>query len=662
MKILDWIKKKKLLFGLFVLIFGGVIYFLFFSSGSKPATTRYVMGSAASGSIISSVAASGSVTAESSVEIKPQASGKIISLKIKEGDDVKAGQLLAVVDNKDAVNSVKDAELNLQSAQLALSNIEKPADQLALTQSSDQYNQAQRDLETLLKPAEKVDLDKATNAVQDATRKLAQAKSDYEKAQLNVSQDLDKAYQEAYNAVYDSVTNMHNYTNDMIDVHYSDETTGRQDYLPAFSYELGKDSPIYLNYKDDLDAAMILLSKSNYQTLTRPSDPIQIKQQLTDAAALAQATYTALGSTRILIREFEGRGLQNLYFGDTIKKMSPIIDQDITTVSNYLDTLQNAQTGLDSALLGNPISLQAAQYAITSAEANLQDQQNALDKLKEGATPEEIATAREKIQEALLSYQKIQNPDNSFDIANQKIAITQKENALARARETLADYSVTAPFDGKISLLPVRLGDTISSGTSVATIISKEYLAEVDVNEVDVPKIKTGNKVTITLDAFPDDTLTGKVISLDAVGTSSQGVVNYTAKISFDNIMDGVKPGMTVSATIITNVKQDILLVPSGAVKTNSDSSNYVEYFQTMPSGYDETTSTLTTTEKPLTKDVTVGSSDDTNTEITSGLAEGDTVVVQTISATSKTSTSSSSALRIPGITGGGGGFARPGG
>jgi len=664
MKLFDWVKKRKLLLGFVIIVLAVLIYWFFFTGSAKASVTKYVMGTVATGSIISSVSGSGNMIAESQVDIKPQASGKIISLKIKEGDSVKSGQVLAVIDNSDALTSVKNAEISLQSAQLSLDKIKKPATDLNLTQARDQYNQAVRDLATLTKPAEQIDMDKAVNAVQDATRKLDQAKSDYQSQSISGEQALETAYNDAYNAVFNTVTSLHKYTDDMVDI-YDDKSIDNGDYLYAIEYQLGLGNIQVFNFKTNLATAQQLLLKSNYQTISKPNDKTLIKQQLTDARTLAQSIYTALGSARILIKDLETLELKQFIWGPLIDKMNPIIDQDIVEVSNYLDTLDSSSRNLDLAIVNTPKDLQAAQDAVTAATANLQEQQDTLDKLKKGATPEDIASAQEKVQETLLSYQNLQNPDNSIDVANAQLNVTQQENNLASARKNLDDYSIKAPFDGKISTLDIRLGDTVSSGTTVATIISTQYQAEVSLNEVDVPKAKIGNKVTITLDAFPDDTFTGKVVSIDAVGTTSQGVVNYNAKITFDNIIDGIKPGMTVSANIITSVLQDILLVPSGAVKT-SNGSSYVEYFDPLPATYDETTSTLSTADSPKTKDVVVGSSDDTNTEITSGVAEGDIVVVQTIStsassAASRTATSSS-ALRIPGITGGGGFAGRPGG
>ena len=162
-------------------------------------------------------------------------------------------------------------------------------------------------------------------------------------------------------------------------------------------------------------------------------------------------------------------------------------------------------------------------------------------------------------------------------IRAKKIAVQQKEDALTSAKETLADYSIRAPFAGVIASVDIQKGDSISNGTIAATLITKQRIAEISLNEVDAAKIKIGQKVTLTFDAVEDLTLTGEVSEVNTLGTVSQGVVSYTIKIAFDTQDERIKPGMSTSATIITEIKQDILIIPSSAIKTLGNSS-YVNY------------------------------------------------------------------------------------
>jgi RND family efflux transporter MFP subunit len=209
----------------------------------------------------------------------------------------------------------------------------------------------------------------------------------------------------------------------------------------------------------------------------------------------------------------------------------------------------------------------------------------------------------------------------------------QKED-LQNLKDTLADYTVTAPFSGSIASITGQRGDQASSAS--VSLITDNQVATLSLNEVDAAKIKLGDKATLTFDAIDGLTLTGEVAEMDPVGTVSQGVVSYTVKIDFSSQDSRVKPGMTVNAAIQTGVAQDVLTVPSSAVKTAGGMS-YVLVFTpplTDTGGSSGVASAVAPTQVP----VTTGLSDDTNVEITSGLSEGEQIVVRTTTASTQTS------------------------
>jgi HlyD family secretion protein len=218
------------------------------------------------------------------------------------------------------------------------------------------------------------------------------------------------------------------------------------------------------------------------------------------------------------------------------------------------------------------------------------------------------------------------------------------QDALDDAEKNLSYCYIYASFDGVVSAVDVQKGDSVSSGTVVATLITKKMIATVSLNEVDAAKIKVGQKVNLTFDAIEDLTMTGAVADIDTVGTVNQGVVNYNVTISFDTQNDKVKPGMSVSVVIITDAKQDVLLVSSGAVK----SKNGDYYVETLSQKWDLTDKTVqaqgvVSSIPPNQKTVQVGISDNTSTEIISGLSEGDQVVARTSSSSTKTTQTTSS-------------------
>jgi len=252
-----------------------------------------------------------------------------------------------------------------------------------------------------------------------------------------------------------------------------------------------------------------------------------------------------------------------------------------------------------------------------------------------------IVTAERSIAEKTASLEDLKSGPDELDIKAQESAIAQKEDALADAKENLSEYHITAPFNGIIAQLNVHTGDSVDSLQSygtIATLISKDLYASITLNEVDATNVKAGQKATLTFDAIDGLNVVGQVDEIDAIGTVSQGVVSYNVKIAFDTTDTRVKSGMSVSAAIITNARQDVLMVPNAAVKTSGD-TNYVEVVKN---------------NVPEQQSVEIGLANDTYTEIISGLQEGDQAVTQTIINASPTSTpSSNNSFRIPGLGGG---------
>lgn len=171
----------------------------------------------------------------------------------------------------------------------------------------------------------------------------------------------------------------------------------------------------------------------------------------------------------------------------------------------------------------------------------------------------------------------------------------------------------------------------------MATIITKQKIAKISLNEIDAAKVKIGQKTTLTFDALPEVTITGKIIDVDTVGTVSQGVVSYGVKIVLDSDDERIKPGMSVTADIITDAKPDILVLPNSAIKSQAG-TYYVELMQA--SG------------EIRQQSIEIGISNDTSTEIVSGLQEGDMVVSSIISSgqTQTNQTQRTQQFQIPGI------------
>lgn len=321
--------------------------------------------------------------------------------------------------------------------------------------------------------------------------------------------------------------------------------------------------------------------------------------------------------------------------GNVVVDQSENIDPTITgTVANLSvkigDSVKKGQLLFN--IVNDQLGVNAAKSGASYAQAK-----KAVDDQKYTKKQDQTAYAANS-KKALKD--KIALDENAIDIARQNLAVSQADyrNQLSDA----AKRKVLAPIDGTVNAVNVKNGDDLSklsSGSSrtVPMIIGDlgTMKAQVQVNEVDVPNVQLGQKVMMTFTSVPSLTTAGKVEKMDSLGTIAQGVVTYNATISFDSLDARIKPGMSVSASIITNVKQDVITVPNSAVKAQGN-SNYVEV--------------LNGGRTPRQVTVQIGAANNTDTEIVSGLSVGDKVVTRTIN---PSATTTNSTTRLPGIGGG---------
>jgi RND family efflux transporter MFP subunit len=303
----------------------------------------------------------------------------------------------------------------------------------------------------------------------------------------------------------------------------------------------------------------------------------------------------------------------------------------------------------------------SAQNSLNSAQAKINSLQSALFKanqtfMNDKGVPNPSDTDK---QDPKYIEEKADWLQAEADYKNQQNVIAQSQSSLNSSWLSYRQTAnvVTSPVSGTITNITYVPGMVISptSGSSstsqnvqqVAVIKNNSTPnASVNVSEIDVYKLKTGQPVTLTLDSVADKTFTGKVISVDRIGSVTSNVTNYPVIVQFDTDNPQILPNMAVTANIIVSTKTDVLIVPSSAVQTQ----NGVNSVRVMKNN------------TPQSVTVEVGDSSGTETEIRSGLNEGDEVITGTISSQTSTTTGTRSVFGGTGFGGGFGGGGNRGG
>lgn len=639
--------KKKSVIALMAITASSGIYATSINGPTEP--VRYVLAAAERGALVVSVQTSGQVTDQNQLEIKPKASGEVLKVFVKDGGQVKTGDPLFQIDSKnaaktvrDAAQSVADARLSLESAQISLDKLKGPPDSIQLLQAQNSVNQAQRNLDELL-------------AGSDATEiKQAEADLALKQEAIKMSDDgvTPQVVQDAYNANVATIKN-------------AAQTAG-QAILDADTV-LGIDNKwvndTYEKLLSALDSGKLWEANALYPAAKTAS--VNLKTQADNLKTLGESAANieaAQGEAETAMKLIEPL-LQKTY--DVLLNTVTSYNFSQSSLNSLQSTIRSDQTGISSRLTALTAARQAVDQAktnYTTSLLNAEKAQTALDELKAGADAQDIAAAREKLAEVKESLAELQAGADDFEIRTAQNTIAQRraslataQNNLADAQEAFRDCTVRAPFDGVIARIQVQPTDQASASTVLATLLTSAKIAQVSLNEVDAAKIKVRQKVTLTFDAVTNLEIAGQVFEVDPIGTVSQGVVNYTAKITFDTQNDQVKTGMSVGAAIVTDFKADALLVPNSAVHQSANGAT-VQVLNGIEPNIDSTAQGVTSPTLPETRAIQIGLANDQQTEVTEGLQAGDQVVARTIDPnTTAQTTSQQSSSRAPTMGGFGG-------
>ena len=265
---------------------------------------------------------------------------------------------------------------------------------------------------------------------------------------------------------------------------------------------------------------------------------------------------------------------------------------------------------------------------LNTAKANLASAQSSLN--YQAANMERYKTLYKK---GLVSADEYENALLTYRQAKEQVA-SSKEN-VQRAQTNLGYATITSPIDGTVISKSVEEGQTVAASfntpelfTIAKDLTNMQVVANVD--EADIGGVKEGNRVTFTVDAYPDDTFEGTVKQVRLEATTTNNVVTYEVVISAPNADLKLKPGLTANVTIYTQERSGVLAVANKALRFTPTKENVGKDMKIVDGKGKNKVWTLngnTLTAHP----VTIGQSDGINTEITKGLKQGDKIVTEIV-------------------------------
>ncbi len=283
-------------------------------------------------------------------------------------------------------------------------------------------------------------------------------------------------------------------------------------------------------------------------------------------------------------------------YNSVVKKGQVIAELDKT---NLVSELNSAQSNLANA-----------QSNLTYQKANYNRYKNLYDK-------------------GLIAANDFENARLSYEQAVQQVKIQQQ--SVEKARTNLGYATITSPIDGVILSKEVEEGQTVASAMTTPTLFNiaqdlTDMRVIADIDEADIGGVVEGQRVTFTVDAFPDDVFNGAVTQVRQEATTESNVVTYEVVISAPNDDLKLKPGLTANVTIYTLEKNNVLTVPSKALRFTPNDAIMTE---------GESVEDVKAKNKLWTREdnvfkahaVEIGTTNGTLTEIISGIKEGTEVL-----------------------------------
>jgi HlyD family secretion protein len=533
---------------------------------------------ATSGTIESTVSATGNVEAAAESQLSFQVDGIVHELLVEQGDLVESGAVLARLDDTDSTLKLQQAEAELKSAQTDLEALLVGASEAEIAEARARVAQAQQQYSQTASSVSNADIAAARADLEAARVKLAELQSGPESDELATKNE----------AVVRAQTTL---DKDRTDLSAKKEQA-RLDVETA---------------ADTLRTAQDEYSTIYWQNRELASLPGDLPQERVDqeAAALRKVAESeaALEKARLAYEQAK---------------------------QDEIQTLQAREAELNSAIAGRDALLnESKDQEIAAAQAEIARAQASLAELTGAKRQSDLGAQASNIEIAQAGLEKVLEGPGASEQASKEAAIVRAELELKQAQRDMEKLVLTAPFAATVAAVNMDVGERAGAESTITLADLTTFHIDLPVDELDVAQLVADQAARITLDALPDREFNGRVTRIAPLATrSEQGTTTYEVTVELDGDSPGVRPGMTAVVEIITSVKENTVLVPRRALLLE-DGKSFVRIWTT-----DGPTDPISGEPAFERREVTTGLSNSQVIEILSGLEAGEKVLVQDVVST----------------------------
>jgi len=261
--------------------------------------------------------------------------------------------------------------------------------------------------------------------------------------------------------------------------------------------------------------------------------------------------------------------------------------------------------------------LNTAKANLSSVQSNLSYQQANFNRYQ--TLYSKGLVSADEYESARLTYQQA------------KQQVTEAKESVKKAQTNLGYATITSPIDGIVLSKSVEEGQTVAASYSTPELFTiaqdlTNMQVVADIDEADIGEVKNGQRVTFSVDAYPDDTFSGTITQVRQEATTTNNVVTYEVVISAPNGDLKLKPGLTANVTIFTQEKENVLCVPTKALRFSPTQETVGKKYKITDTNGKNKVWTLDGNNLKA-HSVNIGLSDGTHTQILSGISEGKEII-----------------------------------
>ncbi len=603
------------------------------------------------GSVVATVSASGELVAPTDVTLDFATSGRLVEVVVRPGEEVAVGDMLARLDDADALDQQASAEAGLAAAKAALDSVlnrltpaQRSLGSAQIAAAAEQVESAEAALARAQAVAtanaalydEQVAAARQQLGIQQASREeqVAAARANVAAAEAALDRLLEgqssaqravgRAQIDQAEGAVDAAETALSQARHVADANadaYDSQVEAAQSSLTAAQNRLAEAEDLLAQLVEEAEAC----DPDDTPDLCAELDSavalqMQVVAQETAAVAQAESALVAAEAARTqgLARDDQAVALARAQV-DQAELALELTEAQVAvsredpsdaSVAQAEAQVQLAKAQLDQALL------QVDDSALSLAEANRQT-----GLARDAQATDAVASQLEQTQRSLdLTRAQVgvnQEPPTEAEIAAATAQVQQAEAALQRAIRAAEETVLRAPVTGTVAAINSEVGELVGGGALPGTLgfiqltDVGDLIVEVDFSEADAIRVEIGRSAAVEINARPDERVSGSVIRIDPTATVVNDLVTYGGYVALATIPDGVRPGQTVTVDVIIDEVDNALFVPSSALERIGDETYVIVVEENGE-----------TTQRP----VRVGLEGDGTTQVVAGVQEGELV------------------------------------